>query len=166
VRANLARRFAGNGKITVAAPDEIERQPDGAYDLIVANSLVQYLSESELDALLALWRRLLAPGGRLVIGDVIPPDVGAVSDVLALLRYARRGGFLGPALLGLARTAVSPYRAIRARLGVSCHTEAEFLARLTGAGFAAHRSARNLEHNPARMTFVATRKEDPRESQR
>jgi hypothetical protein len=97
----------------------------------------------------------LAPDGRLVIGDVIPPDVGAASDVLALLRYAARRGFLTAALLGLARTAISPYRRIRARLGIGCYSEADFLARLAGAGYAAQRAKRNLEHNPARMTFIA-----------
>jgi SAM-dependent methyltransferase len=155
VRESLKRRFAGNARIRVAAPDDIAAQADAGYDLIVANSLVQYLSADELDRLLALWRRLLAPGGRLVIGDVIPPDVGAASDAIALLRYAGRNGFLVAALAGLARTAVSPYRKMRARLGVSCYREEEFLARLAAAGYAAHRAARNIEHNPARMTFIA-----------
>jgi SAM-dependent methyltransferase len=156
VRASLARRFAGNDKITIAAPEDIERQPDATYDFIVANSLVQYLSGAELDRLLALWRRLLAPGGRLVVGDVIPPNVGAASDVIALLRYAARRGFLMAALWGLARTAVSPYRKIRSRLGVSCYPEGAFLTRLGAAGYEARRAAHNLEHNPARMTFIAT----------
>ena len=155
LRARLARRFSGNAKIRVMAPEEVEEQPDASYDLIVANSLVQYLSAAELDRLLALWRRLLAPAGRLVIGDVIPPNVSALSDAVALLHYAARGGFLMAAILGLVRTAFSPYRSIRARLGVICYSEAEFLARLSAAGYAAERAPRNIEHNPARMTFVA-----------
>jgi SAM-dependent methyltransferase len=155
VRAALAARFAGNAKIKVLAPDEVEAMPDGKLDLIVANSLTQYLTRGELERLLALWRRLLAPGGTLIVADVIPPDVGTRSDVVALLRYAAANGFLPAALLGLARTATSRYGRLRARLGIAKYAEHEFLALLRAAGFAAERLPRNMEHNPARMTFRA-----------
>src|SRR5882672_2515768 len=155
VRAAMAARFAGNPRIKVVSPEEIEQRADRSLDLIVANSVVQYLSKAELDRLLALFRRLLAPGGALIVADVIPPDVGAVSDVLALLRLAARNGFLTAALIGLARTAVSAYRKLRSTLGIAQYTEADFLAKLAAAGYSAERLQRNLEHNPARMTFRA-----------
>src|SRR4051794_39733166 len=63
VRAAMARRFADNPRIRVLSPAEVERLPDGSFDLIVSNSMVQYLSVPELERVLALWRRLLAPGG-------------------------------------------------------------------------------------------------------
>src|SRR5205807_5254209 len=113
VRAAMAARFAGNQRIRVIAPEDVEKLPDRNLDLIVANSVVQYLTAAELDRLLALWRRLLADGGTLIVADVIPPDVGAASDVVALLRYAARHGFLIAALAGLVRTALSPYRKLR-----------------------------------------------------
>ena len=84
VRAAIAARFAADPKIKVIAPEDVERLGDASLDLIFANSLVQYLTEAELDRMLALWRRLLAPGGTLIVADVIPPHVGALSDVLAL----------------------------------------------------------------------------------
>lgn len=155
VRASIAARFADNPKIKVVAPDEVDRLPDASLDLIFANSLVQYLTAAELDRLLALWRRLLAPGGTLIVADVIPPQVGALSDGLALLRYAAANGFLGTALVGLARTALSRYRRLRSELGIARYSEAEFLAKLRAAGFPAERLPRNVEHNPARMTFRA-----------
>jgi len=156
VRANMAAHFAGNPRIKVCSPEELERRPDASLDLIVANSVVQYLSAAELERLLALWRRLLAPGGALIVADIIPPDVGALSDVGALLRYAVRNGFLLAALGGLARTAVSPYRKLRSQIGIAQYTEAQFMQRLAAAGYKAERLARNMEHNPARMTFRAT----------
>jgi hypothetical protein len=55
------------------------------------------------------------------------------------------------------RTVFSGYRRLRAGLGISCYGEAEFMAKLTAAGFAAGRLPFNLEHNPARMTFRARR---------
>jgi SAM-dependent methyltransferase len=155
VRASIAARFAGNPTIKVIAPEEVERLPDGSLDLVFANSLVQYLTATELDRTLALWRRLLAPGGVLIVADVIPPHVGALSDGLALLRYAAAHRFLGAALAGLARTALSRYRQLRDELGFARYTEAEFMEKLRGAGFSAERLAKNVEHNPARMTFRA-----------
>jgi len=154
-RAAMAARFAANSRITVLSPEEIERLADRSLDLIVANSLVQYLKADELDRVLALWRRLLAPGGTLIVADVIPPDVGPLSDAVALLRYAAAHGFLFAALAGLTRTALSPYRRLRAALGIAHYGEADFLAKLRAAGFTAERLPRNLEHNPARMTFRA-----------
>jgi SAM-dependent methyltransferase len=155
VRAAMAARFAANPRITVLTPEDVGKLPAGGLDLIIVNSVVQYLSADELDRLLALWRRLLADGGALIVADVIPPNVGAVSDVMALLRLAASNGFLMGALGGLARTAVSPYRKLRNTLGIAQYTEAQFTAKLAAAGFTAERLPRNLEHNPARMTFRA-----------
>ena len=155
VRAQMTERFAGNPRIKVLAPEEVEHLPSQTFDLIVSNSVVQYLTAAELERLLAMWRRLLKPDGALIVADVIPPDVGAISDVTALLRYARRNGFLLAAMLGLARTAISPYRKLRSQLGIGQYTEADFRQKLVGAGLSAERLAHNLEHNPARMSFRA-----------
>lgn len=155
VRAAIATRFAKDSKIKVLAPEEVERLPDGAFDLIVANSLVQYLSGDEFDRVLALWRRLLAPDGTLIVADVIPPNVGPVSDGLALIRYAAAHGFMLAAVAGMIRTAGSRYLRLRSALGIAHYGEAEFLGKLAAAGFAAERLPRNLEQNQARMTFRA-----------
>ena len=155
VRASLSRRFAGNRRIRVLAPEEVARLPDGSIDLLVANSLVQYITPAELDRLLATWRRLLAPGGILLVADVIPPGVGVLTDAVALLRYAAKNGFFIAAIVGIARTTFSGYRRLRTQLGITCYGEAEFLAKLKARDFTAERLSFNLEHNPARMTFRA-----------
>jgi SAM-dependent methyltransferase len=155
VRAAMVQRFAGNPRIKVLSPHDVEGLTDKSFDLIVSNSVVQYLTMTELDHLLGLWRRLLAPDGTLIVADVIPPDVGKLSDVFALFRLAAQHGFLLAALGGLARTAVSPYRKLRSTLGIAQYTEADFLAKLAAAGYSAERLQRNLEHNPARMSFRA-----------
>ena len=73
-------------------------------------------------------------------------------------RYeSRLFGFLLGALSGLVRTAISPYRRLRRTLGVAQYTQEEFMQKLTSAGYFAERLPRNLEHNPARMTFRARR---------
>ena len=122
---------------------------------MVANSLAQYLTDAELAACLRDWRRALKPGGRLVLADVIPPQLGAAADATALLAFARREGFLAAALLGLVRTVLSDYRSLRRRLGLTRYDEAAMLARLREAGFTAERMPRNLGHNQGRMAFMA-----------
>jgi len=155
VRAAIAARFAADPRLRALAPEEVEKLPDRSVDLIVSNSMTQYLAPPELDRVLGLWRRLLAPAGTLIVADVIPPDAGTLTDVTALLRYAAANGFLLSALWGLVRTAVSPYSRLRSRLGVTRYTQSAFLQKLESAGFSAERLPRNLEHNAARMTFRA-----------
>lgn len=153
VRERLSARFAGEPRIAVLAPEAVEALPDASLDLVVANSLAQYLRREELAGLLGLWRAKLKPEGRLVLADIVPPGVGPLADAGALLAFARSGGFLAAALAGLVRTALSDYRTLRRRLGLSHYTEGEMLALLRERGFAAKRSPRNLGHNGARMTF-------------
>jgi SAM-dependent methyltransferase len=155
VRATLARRFAREAKVSVLSPDDLAALPYGSLDLIVMHSVAQYLPPPTLDDLLARFRRLLAPGGRLIIGDVIPPDDSLFMDATALLRFGAANGFLGAAILGLVRTALSDYPRLRARLGVTRYAAAAMIARLQAAGFSAERAPRNIGHNQARMTFIA-----------
>lgn len=155
VRDSMKARFRDNPKINVLSPEEIAALPRGSVDLIVLNSVAQYLKIPELAALLAQFRGLLAPGGRLVVGDVIPPNTSAVTEVAALMKLAWTNGFVLPALAGLARTAFSDYRSLRTRLGLTHYTEPDILAVLAEAGFDAKRRYPNIEHNQSRMTFVA-----------
>jgi SAM-dependent methyltransferase len=155
VRERLEQRFKNELRITILAPDEMERVPDRSLDLVVVNSLLQYLSLDELRGLLETWRTKLKPEGKLVLADVIPPEVSPIADARALLTFAWSGGFLKSALFGLARTAVSEYRKIRDELGLSQYGEAEMIELLRDTGFSAERRRPNLGHNQARMTFVA-----------
>ena len=155
VRERLRERFRGEKRIAVIAPEELDAIPDSSLDLVVANSLIQYLRLDEFRALLAAWHAKLKPDGRLVIADVIPPDVSPVRDAAALLGFAWKGGFVRHALVGLARTAVSDYRRIRNSLGLATYGADEMIALLRDCGYAAERRRDNIGHNPSRMTFVA-----------
>jgi SAM-dependent methyltransferase len=156
VRARLNARFAGASNIVVINPVEVADIPESSVDLVVANSLAQYLARPEFASLLRLWRQVLKSQGRLLLADVPVRGVSPVTDALALLRFGWRGGFLIAAFAGLARTAASDYRKLRAELGFASYDEAEMLALLTEAGFSARRHHPNLGHNQARMAFLAT----------
>ena len=157
VRAALARRFGSHPRISIRSPNEILALPASTFDAIVMHSVAQYLTPGELDGLLAEFRRLLKGNGLLIVGDVIPPQVNAATDALALLSFAATNGFLGAALVGLVRTLASRYWRLRSRLGLARYSEPAMIARLAAVGFAARRADANIGHNPARMTFLARR---------
>ena len=90
-----------------------KRLPDASIDLIVVNSVVQYLSASQFADALRLFHRLLKRDGTLLLGDIIAPDTPLVGHVTTFLRFAWRNGFFIAALVGLARNFVSPYRKLR-----------------------------------------------------
>jgi ubiquinone/menaquinone biosynthesis C-methylase UbiE len=153
VREKLKTRLAGVASIDVQSPEETADLPDHVLDLVIVNSLLQYLSREETAALLRLMARKLKPSGRLVIGDVIAPDTSPLTDALALLRFGAEGGFFWAALGGLVRTALGDYRKVRGALGLTMWTPDEMLALLREAGFEARRLPVNFGHNQARMAF-------------
>lgn len=156
VRARLEERLAVQPNIEVRSPEDVAAMPAGAFDLVIMNSVAQYLRPEELEDLLQLFRKLLRPGGRLVLGDVVPPTHSMFAAAASLLRFAARNGFLLAALGGLARTAFSNYRALHARVGLTFYDEAALRAKLEAAGFAAERARSNIGHDTTRMTFLAT----------
>jgi ubiquinone/menaquinone biosynthesis C-methylase UbiE len=161
VRGRLIARFAPNTKIRVRSLDDLRNMEEKSIDLAVMNSVAQYMTPAELDQAFAVVKRLLKPGGRLVLGDVLRPEVGMARDVAALLRFALTHGFLKDALVGLVSTALSDYRQLRAKVGLQRYSEAEMVAKLTASGFAASRAPSNIGHNPWRMTFVARHAFEP-----
>jgi ubiquinone/menaquinone biosynthesis C-methylase UbiE len=155
VRGRLIARFAPNMKIRVRSLDDLRKMEEKSVDLAVMNSVAQYMTSAELDSAFVVIKRLLKPGGRLVLGDILRPDVGMFRDVIALLRFATKHGFLRDALIGLISTALSDYRQLRTRVGLQRYSENEMIAKLAASGFAASRAHFNIGHNPWRMTFVA-----------
>jgi SAM-dependent methyltransferase len=156
VRAGLAARFADRPAIEVCSPEEVDKLPAGSLDVVVMHSVAQYLTPDELGARLALFRRLLRNDGLLILGDIIPPDVSAATDAMALLRFAGANGFFVAAVFGLVRTvALIDYMRLRSNLGLTRYGEADVVARLAAAGFSAQRAPENIGHNPARVTFLA-----------
>ena len=155
VRGRLIARFAPNTKIRVRSLDELRHMEERSVDLAVMNSVAQYMTPAELDGAFAVIKRLLKPGGKLVVGDILQPEVGMGRDVAALLQLAWEHGFLKDAIWGLFRTALSDYRQLRTRIGLKTYSEATMLAKLAAAGFSVQRAPTNIGHNRWRMTFLA-----------
>ena len=156
VRGRLIARFAPNTKIRVRSLDDLRKMAEKSVDLVVMNSVAQYMTPDELDSAFAVIRRLLKPSGRLVLGDILRPEVGMARDVLALLKFARDPRLSeGRPVSGLRSTALSDYRQLRTRVGLQRYSEDEMIEKLAAAGFTASRAPLNIGHNPWRMTFVA-----------
>jgi SAM-dependent methyltransferase len=157
IRRRLMARFAARSDVRILAPEDMDATIEQrSIDLAVVNSVVQYLDQREFRALLASLKTRLAPGGRLVIGDVIPPDQSPAADAMALLSLAARNGFFVAAVTGLVRTVFSGYLLKRAELGLTRYSEGDMLDVLRDAGFTARRAHPNIGHNQGRMLFVAT----------
>ena len=155
VLENLRERFGDHSRIEICPAAEIAHRYGQEFDFILVNSVIQYLSGAELEALLAMLRDRLAADGRLVVADVLSSDSTALTDASSLLAFPARGGFLVDAVVGLARTAFSDYRKLRSQLGIARYDDADLLAIFSAAGLEARRHRRNLGHNPWRGTFIA-----------
>ena len=154
IRAKLAERFGKNRKIVVASPEDIAAMPPESFDLIVLHSIAQYIPKPDFAALVALLADRIASGGRLVVGDVVPPDLSALADAKALLQFGWAGGFLTAACWGLVRAALSDYRKLRSELGLTTYDEPEMLGLMESAGLTVRRLDHNPGHNQARMAFM------------
>jgi SAM-dependent methyltransferase len=154
LRERLSRRITPDGRISVLSPEQAAALPDASVDVVILHSVSQYLSPRLTDTLFLLFRRLLRPGGRLIVGDVVQPDTPAWQDALALLRFGAREGFFLAAVAGLFKTALSDYAKLRKQAGLTRYAAPEMLAKLTAAGFSATRAAVNIGHLQTRIAFV------------
>lgn len=155
LRTRLAARVAHDKTISVLTPEQVAALPDASLDAVILHSVSQYLSPDLTDTLFLMFHRLLRPGGRLVVGDVVQPDTPAWKDALALLRFGAREGFFFAAVIGLFKTAFSDYARLRQDAGLMRYSEQEMLAKLEAAGFSATRARVNIGHLQTRMAFVA-----------
>ncbi|CAA6604019.1 SAM-dependent methyltransferase [Rhodospirillaceae bacterium LM-1] len=151
-RATLRNRFAGQPAIEIL--DDL-KAAEGACDLALMISVIQYVPKAELPALLRSLKALLKPDGLLVIGDILSPDNSMVGDVSALLRFGMKEGFLADAMKGLVKTLRSDYRKMRGELGLSSYSISDIIGVLTECGFQAQPLTKNIGHAHHRRSVTA-----------
>ncbi len=127
----------------------------GRFDLILVNSVVQYMTANELAAAFALWSGLLAPAGRLVLSDLIPPGHPGWRDLFSLLAFEPLGQ--------LRRTGreLRAYLAARLRSGLQAVDPAELETLAAAFGLRMQRLAENLTHFSGRFAVVLVAAEAP-----
>lgn len=155
--ASLRQRYANAERIIVLSEAALKALPDASLDMVVCNSIFQYLSREECRTLVGFAAKKLRLGGRILVGNVLPPHVDTVADGLALLDFAYRGGFFLAALRRLALAFVTKYRHLGPRPALTTFTIPDMLRLLSIEGFEARRIDQNIGHNHAHMTFIGKR---------
>lgn len=133
---------------------------DLKFDLILANSVVQYVSRDALGPLLSDWNHRLAPGGRVIVSDIPTPDCNPLGEAVDVLRLAHARHHLLPAIGDLLGQLPSYLRA-RSRRPLTRWTF-EALATLAAShNLTATRLPDNLTHFRHRLSVVLERSPAP-----
>jgi SAM-dependent methyltransferase len=154
-RRRLLSNYADSPKIRVLGEAELSAVPAASVDLIIVNSVVQYLDRRQFSDALQLFHRLLKSDGELLLGDIIAPDTPLIGHVTTFLRFAWENGFFFAAIIGLARNFVSPYRKLRRDAGYACYTQTQLLGLLNDNGFSGERLASNIAVSQLRSSYLA-----------
>jgi SAM-dependent methyltransferase len=154
-RRRLLSNYAGSPKIRVLGDVELDAVPPASVDLIIVNSVVQYLDQRQFAEALHVFHRLLKSDGKLLLGDIVVPDTPLLSHVTTFLRFAWQNGFFIAAVFGLARNFFSPYRKLCRDAGYTCYTESEMLVVLNKNGFIGERLKSNIAVSQLRSAYLA-----------
>jgi cyclopropane fatty-acyl-phospholipid synthase-like methyltransferase len=149
--AERTARFGNVFLVDLARPAALDAY--GRFDLLLANSVVQYMGRDELRRWMTRWRTLLAARGRIVISDIPAPRTSSVRELFGLIRFARQHRFLARAMRDGMHEA---HRYTRSR-GDNCLTRwvpEEILALAATNGFDAVVLPENLTHRSGRFTVV------------
>jgi len=157
VRARLRARYESHPHISVLDGEELQRLPSECLDMVLINSVIQYISRAELITALIDLRRLLKPGGRFLIGDVIAPNTPLWRHVAVFLTFAYRAGFVVSALIGLVRTFFPSYNSLKKEHGLSQYSESELLGILERCKLEGRRLPRNVAVSPIRSSYIASK---------
>ncbi len=129
-----------------------------ALDLILVNSVVQYMTPEELRGWLERWRGWLTPAGRVILADLIPPGHSPWRDLFSLVCFSLRRGYFLRAMRNVRATHARYRQAEQARpLYRPGHEEIRRLAEETG--YAVEFLPRNLTHFRGRRTALLTARE-------
>jgi len=151
-RAQL--RLAGHANVRVLGPPGAAPWPPGLrFDLILVNSVVQYMALDEFHRWLAQWRAMLAAGGHLVLSDLLTRNVDPLREVVELLVLSARRG----CLMRVVRKALGElrdYTRARRVRPLGRIAVGDLRERAGGLGLAVDFLPSNLTYRKARATAV------------
>ena len=147
-----------SGHVTVRQRIRSTLQPSiGSMDLILVNSVAQYMTSAELSQWLVRWRELLTPGGKLVLSDLMAPEHHGFADIADLLRLGiRHGSPLSATSKALG--GVLQYWRMRQAVPLTRIGHEDLGRRATQAGLNLVVLPRNLTHFSRRWTAVLSRR--------
>ena len=154
MRRATADRTAGLPSVVPVDLSDPGARP-GPFDLVLANSVVQYMDRGDLADWLVRWRGMLAPQGRIVLSDIPVPDASAATELVGMLRFAARNGFLLRAVRDGAAEALR-YARSRGDAQLLTPTPDDVAALARPAGLAVRVLPDNLTHRAHRLTVELT----------
>ncbi len=156
MRAHARDHLAPHGNVSFLDLGTGIALPNGVrFDLIVVNSVVQYMSADELAGWLTAWRDGLAPEGRLVLSDLIPRGYDVRRDIPAVLLFSLRRGTLFRALIEGVKE-WRRYRQVHRSVSLLTIASEEFAEQARGLGLETEVLPANLSPHPARVSLVLT----------
>jgi len=157
MRETLISRTKSVNSISILGLEEFDDLSNSSFELIIVNSVFQYMQLDETQTTLRKLSSKLKSNGKLIIADVIPPDLSMVSDVISLLKFGLRNGFFFMSLVGMLKTFFSNYTSLRREVGLSVYSIEDFTNLLIQNGFEVKLMPRNFGHNQSRKCFCATK---------
>jgi len=125
----------------------------GPFDLIIVNSVIQYVRSEELASWLRQWRDMLGHAGQIVISDVIPENYKDWLDILAWLAFSWKQGFLVRSL-GRGFREFAGYATATRRAPLTRYSPDRLAELASAAGLAARFLPHNLTYRRDRFTAV------------
>ena len=153
-RAQL--RLGGHANVRFLGPPGTTPWPAGLrFDLILVNSVVQYMPLDELQQWLGRWRAMLAPGGHVVLSDLLTNDLGPFWEVVEMLALSARRGCL-VSVVGKALGELRHYTTARGLRPLCRIALGELRRRADCLGLAVDVLPSNLTYRSRRATVVLT----------
>jgi len=158
MRAHARDHLAVHGNVefldlgtAIALPSDVD------FDLIVVNSVVQYMSADEFAGWLVAWRDGLDPRGRLVLSDLIPREYDVRRDIPAVLLFSLRRRTLLRALIEGVKE-WRRYRQVHRSVPLLTIAPEELVQQATELRLDVKILPVNLSSHPARLSVVLTRR--------
>jgi 2-polyprenyl-3-methyl-5-hydroxy-6-metoxy-1,4-benzoquinol methylase len=66
--------------------------PDNQFDLILCHSIIQYMSDEEIQSTLSAWSRIITFDGQILLSDVIPDRHEIIPELISIVGFSLQKG--------------------------------------------------------------------------
>jgi ubiquinone/menaquinone biosynthesis C-methylase UbiE len=138
----------------VKSVDEIDEK----LDLIIINSVIQYMSIDELKQSLLELQRLCKPETKVIISDVIPPNYSKLADFLVQLKLSIKFNFFSKLVIyAVSNSFFSPQLSLSSK-HLTKYDEQKLIDLLEEHNFSAEKMQSNFTFSKKRYTLVCYHK--------
>lgn len=158
MRLKASQRLAALPQASLLDLSDPGQGPRGEADLVIVNSVAQYMTLEELVSWLQRWRTMLKPGGAIVLSDIVSPGSTLFTEVRESLRFAARQHILWRTVPRLIRESVR-YTRWRNALELLRLDQSDLSRMAKEAGLKADKRPQNLTFRSNRWTAFLTLRE-------